>query len=78
MDLLWFYVILRIIAQSLRAGDPRTAGEQIDRDLDQVTGWLGGLLRGACGCLVAYAIVLVVVGVAGCIVILLKHWLTGQ
>jgi hypothetical protein len=78
MDLLWLYALLRLLARSLRAGDPVSAGRQLDADLDGVTSWLGGLWEGACGCCIGYAIVLIVVGIVGVVVIVVRHWITGH
>lgn len=56
MELLLYWLGLRWLAQMLRAGDARTAGEDLDRKLDGIVGWLKGLLQAGCGCYVAAVI----------------------
>lgn len=78
MDLLIWWFSLRWLAQLLRSGDARSAGEELDRELDGVVRDASGCVRGALGCLVAYMVGLVIVGVVGAIVIVVGHWLTGR
>ena len=43
-----------MLADALRTGDPRTAGEGLDSELDAVVEGAKGCGRTACGCVLAY------------------------
>jgi cobalamin biosynthesis protein CbiG len=78
VDIVTLYVALRILARSLRAGDARSAGEQLDRDLDGVTGWFDDLLQGACGCYLGWIIICLAGGVVYALCDLLGYLLRGR
>ena len=78
MDLVWLYLVLRAIARSLRAGDLRSAGEQLDSDLDGVTDWLGALFTGACGCYAAWLLMCLVGGVVYAVCDVVGYLLRGR
>jgi hypothetical protein len=78
VDVLLLYVALRILARSLRAGDPRSAGEQLDSDLDGVARWFGDLLQGACGCYAAWLLICLVGGVIYAVCDLIGYLLRGR